>query len=234
MNLTDKAMESVARMSALRTLNITYTKISDVGLAALTASESLKSVRYGWAADSRRSLAKFRSLHPEAPFVIESSADVRPVRLRRIPARIEAIVGCRGDLDDIHMKMTWLRAWLNRKGYETTSRLYRAYRHDRKTDTPRPADVRAPIIYEPAGRLPERLADGVRLARRPEQLVLEKIHVGGTDDILRTYEVLAAEARRRGLAFVGVTYEIALAMDNRNRPRTRVQRVVRVVSAEAR
>jgi hypothetical protein len=70
-SITDAAMEHVAAMPALELLDITYTKISDGGLAHLLASESLRTVKYGWAGESRRWLQAFRSAHPEATFTIE-------------------------------------------------------------------------------------------------------------------------------------------------------------------
>lgn len=69
-SISDEAMKSVARMPALESLDITYTKISDNGLEALMASTSLKSVRYGWAEDARRWLATFRLRHEDVAFEI--------------------------------------------------------------------------------------------------------------------------------------------------------------------
>ncbi len=68
--ITDAAMKSVASMPALESLAITYTKISDAGLTHLVASESLTSVRYGWAGESERWLAAFRRAQPETGFRI--------------------------------------------------------------------------------------------------------------------------------------------------------------------
>lgn len=70
-HITDAAMVSVARLPALTTLDITYTKISDVGLTHLLASSSLKSVQYGWAGESKRWLAEFERDHPDPSFTIE-------------------------------------------------------------------------------------------------------------------------------------------------------------------
>jgi hypothetical protein len=69
--ITDAAMRSVARIPALASLDLTYTKISDQGLAHLLASTSLKSVRYGWAGETQSWLAAFRRDHPDASFSIE-------------------------------------------------------------------------------------------------------------------------------------------------------------------
>lgn len=69
--ITDEAMKSVANMKALERLTITYTKISDRGLEFLLRAESLESVRYGWAAQSKRWRASFLNAHPDAGFRLD-------------------------------------------------------------------------------------------------------------------------------------------------------------------
>ncbi len=69
--LTDASMKSVAKLPALTELDVTYTKITNEGLANLLESSSLQVVRYGWAEESKRWLKKFRVLHPNASFAIE-------------------------------------------------------------------------------------------------------------------------------------------------------------------
>jgi len=70
--ITNVAMESVGSMRSLERLDITYTKISDVGLRALLRAPALRTVRFGWARESEHWLAAFRAAHPDAPFTIES------------------------------------------------------------------------------------------------------------------------------------------------------------------
>lgn len=67
--ITDDGMRTLATLPALRTLGLTYTKITDEGLAHLLAIETLTEVDYGWAAASRRALARFQAAHPERRFL---------------------------------------------------------------------------------------------------------------------------------------------------------------------
>lgn len=69
--ISDTAMQSVARMPALESLNITYTHITDEGLANLVESKSLQRVQYGWAAETRSWGEAFRAAHPECSFILE-------------------------------------------------------------------------------------------------------------------------------------------------------------------
>ncbi len=69
--ITDEGLRHVATMPALLTLNIHYTKITDVGLAHLLESSSLESVDFGWAADSKAALRRFVAAHPEQTLIAD-------------------------------------------------------------------------------------------------------------------------------------------------------------------
>ncbi len=59
--ITDWGMRVVSELPALTDLDITYTKITDKGLAILAKSKSLEVVSYGWTAESKRWLAAFKN-----------------------------------------------------------------------------------------------------------------------------------------------------------------------------
>jgi hypothetical protein len=67
--ITDDGMMHLQTLPALKSLNISYTKISDEGLEHLLGIPTLKEVRYGWAGESRRWLARFKGKHPDRPFL---------------------------------------------------------------------------------------------------------------------------------------------------------------------
>jgi len=58
-------MKTVATLPALEFLDITYTKISNVGLEHLLQSRSLREVNYGWAAETRRWQEQFLRDHSD-------------------------------------------------------------------------------------------------------------------------------------------------------------------------
>ena len=70
-SVNDEALEHLLHITSLERLDVTYTKVTDRGLTRLLELPHLKTVRFGWAADSRRALARFRAAHPDAPFTIE-------------------------------------------------------------------------------------------------------------------------------------------------------------------
>lgn len=68
-NVSDAGMVHVASMKALEALHISYSNVTDVGLAHLLECPTLREVEYGWAAAARESLRRFRAAHPDRPFL---------------------------------------------------------------------------------------------------------------------------------------------------------------------
>lgn len=63
--VSDMGMKIVAQLPNLRSLDITYTAVTDVGLEHLLDAPQLEEVAYGWAQASVRYLEAFRENHPE-------------------------------------------------------------------------------------------------------------------------------------------------------------------------
>ncbi len=63
--VSDMGMKIVAQLPSLRSLDITYTKVTDVGLEHLLDAPQLEEVSFGWAQSSVRDLEAFRKRHPE-------------------------------------------------------------------------------------------------------------------------------------------------------------------------
>ena len=70
-HITDEGIRYITALPRLEYLNITYTNITDQGLAFLLDSSSLRRVAHGWAAKSRRWQKNFEAAHPDRSFVIE-------------------------------------------------------------------------------------------------------------------------------------------------------------------
>ena len=63
--VSDMGMKIVAQLPNLRSLDITYTAVTDVGLEHLLDAPQLEEVAYGWAQPSVRYLDSFREKHPQ-------------------------------------------------------------------------------------------------------------------------------------------------------------------------
>jgi len=63
--VSDVGMKIVAQLPNLRSLDLTYTAVTDVGLEHLLDAPKLEEVSYGWAQASVRHLESFRQRHPE-------------------------------------------------------------------------------------------------------------------------------------------------------------------------
>jgi len=68
--ITDQGMATLARLPELEILGLTYTDITNKGMAELLAAPRLRQVDYGWTVRHGKFLEQFQRDHPEAGFLI--------------------------------------------------------------------------------------------------------------------------------------------------------------------